>query len=436
MFGFNKSKSITTGFEQNEDADFIQSMNEFCAIISFTPDGNVIHANELFLNAIGYSLSEIEGKHHRMFCETSEVNSIEYASFWKKLSEGQSYKGQFLRRRKDGSALWLEATYFPIKHNGQVVKVYKIANDITEEKIRTQAQDALLNAIDRSNATIEFEPDGTIISANPNFVKTLGYNSVRDIAGKHHRLFCFDEFYQENPHFWEELAAGDVKSGLFVRKDRNGSQIWIEATYNPVFNTDGDVIRIVKVASNVTERMTRQQSVQNAAGLAYESTEKTAQDSAKGAELLNRSVDSSNIILDQVTKSEVLVEELNKQSEEISKIITTISAIAEQTNLLALNAAIEAARAGENGRGFAVVADEVRSLAARTSSSTGEITGMVNKNSELVSHVRGNMIKVTEQVKKNEELINEASDIINQILTGANEAFRSIGELVTQAESH
>ncbi|WP_428838685.1 methyl-accepting chemotaxis protein [Marinomonas fungiae] len=134
--------------------------------------------------------------------------------------------------------------------------------------------------------------------------------------------------------------------------------------------------------------------------------------------------------------SEALIESLNKQSEEINKIVITIGGIADQTNLLALNAAIEAARAGENGRGFAVVADEVRTLAARTSVSTSEINNMVKKNTQLVSEVRGNMQQATSQVKLNETMVNEAETIINQILDGANKAYQSIGDLVNKAEDH
>ncbi|WP_325097044.1 methyl-accepting chemotaxis protein [Marinomonas ostreistagni] len=179
-----------------------------------------------------------------------------------------------------------------------------------------------------------------------------------------------------------------------------------------------------------------QLSVQNAAGLAHQSTQKTAESSAQGSKLLRKSVESSNNIIEQVNRSERLVEDLNHQSEEISKIVITIGAIAEQTNLLALNAAIEAARAGENGRGFAVVADEVRTLAARTSASTDEISHMVSKNNLLVSDARSSMVQVTDQVARNEQLINEASTIIDNILKDANEAYQSIGELVAQAERH
>ena len=437
MFGFNKAKNdLSVNFQQDEQTDFINSLNQFCATISFTPDGTILDANPLFLETVGYSLDQLQGKHHRILCSEQDRNAIEYAAFWKKLGSGESQQGQFKRLRKDGSFVWLQATYFPVMHDGRVTKVFKIAHDISEEKIQSQAHLAFITAIDRSNATIEFEPDGTVITANQNFLKVLGYNSVREITGKHHKIFCYNDFYAKHPNFWEELASGEVKSGLFLRKSRTGQDIWIEATYNPVFDSEGKVVRIAKVASDVTAQIERQKTIQNAAGLAYETTEKTAQESAKGAELLRKTVDSSGLILEQVMHSEALIESLNKQSEEINKIVITIGGIADQTNLLALNAAIEAARAGENGRGFAVVADEVRTLAARTSVSTSEINNMVKKNTQLVSEVRGNMQQATSQVKLNETMVNEAETIINQILDGANKAYQSIGDLVNKAEDH
>lgn len=437
MFGFNKAKNdLSVTFLQDEQADFINSLNQFCATISFTPDGTILDANSLFLETVGYSLDQLQGKHHRILCSEQDGSAIEYATFWKKLGSGESKQGQFKRLRKDGSFVWLQATYFPVMHDGRVTKVFKIAHDISEEKVQSQAHQAFITAIDRSNATIEFEPDGTVITANQNFLKVLGYNSVREITGKHHKIFCYNDFYAKHPNFWKELASGEVKSGLFLRKSRTGQDIWIESTYNPVFDSEGKVVRIAKVASDVTAQIERQKSIQNAASLAYETTEKTAQESAKGAELLRKTVDSSGLILEQVMHSEALIESLNKQSEEINKIVITIGGIADQTNLLALNAAIEAARAGENGRGFAVVADEVRTLAARTSVSTSEINNMVKKNTQLVSEVRGNMQQATSQVKLNETMVNEAETIINQILDGANKAYQSIGDLVNKAEDH
>ena len=435
FFSSRKPKDTQEASLQQSNTDVVNAMNEYCATISFTPNGEILDANTLFLEAVGYQLDEIKGQHHRMFCSRKETQSNEYSEFWRQLAAGKSHSGQFLRVRKDGSNLWLEATYFPVKRDGKVVKVYKIANDVTAEKVRSQAQEAILDAIDRSNATIEFQPDGTIITANQNFLHALGYQSLSEVRGKHHRMFCFDEFYDENPHFWRDLAAGKVSAGMFKRKRRDGRHIWIEASYNPVFNPAGEVVRVIKVATDITERIEKQLNIQHAAEVAHATSVETAQVSERGAQILRSTVSSSEEIAKDINQAANLIEDLNHQSKEIDKIVSTIGAIADQTNLLALNAAIEAARAGEHGRGFAVVADEVRTLAAQTSKSTDEISAMVSKNTDLVSQTKVSMSTVTEKASANAERVQEASGIIDEILKGAEHVSTVVGDLVNRSDS-
>ena len=358
-----------------------------------------------------------------------ESGSPGYRSFWANLAQGESSSGTFLRKRKSGDDLWLEATYFPVEQNGKIVRIVKIANDITVEKERLNSQTAIFEALNRSSALIEFTPHGEIISANENFIQTMGYASVKDIVGKHHRMFCTEDFYQDNPNFWRELEQGEFKGGQFNRLTRDGSTIWLEATYNPVLNEQGQVIKVVKIASNITSRIQKQLATQEAAEIAYSTSMQTAKISKDGAVILQRTVDTSSAIVTSTLTSTDLIEQLNKRSEEISKIVTTISSIADQTNLLALNAAIEAARAGEYGRGFAVVADEVRTLAARTVSSTAGIEQLVTNNSALTQKAKDSIGEIHQQSLQSAKQVEEAATIIEEVLTGAKYVSETVDQL-------
>ncbi|WP_274615265.1 methyl-accepting chemotaxis protein [Vibrio fluvialis] len=412
----------------------LSSIANSCATIYFTPEGEVVDASPLFLSTMGYTLDEIKGQHHRLFCPPELVDKPQYHQFWSDLAKGKPQRGTFLRKSKQGHDVWLEATYIPIEQDGRVVRIMKIANDITQNFEESVDDKALLQAIHRSNAVIEFTVDGRVIDANDNFVHALGYNELREIKGQHHEIFCPPEFYKENPTFWRDLASGQVKNGLFRRVSRNGDNVWIEATYNPVFDHRGKVIKVTKIACDITERMERQLAIQKAAEVAHSTSVETAQVSERGASILKQNLSNSEKISSDIRRSSGLVDDLNTQSEEISKIVTTIKSIADQTNLLALNAAIEAARAGDHGRGFAVVADEVRTLASRTTRSTEEINTMVDRNNQLVGNVRSSMVEVTEQATRNADLIAEASEIIHEILKGADYVSHVVGDLVNSSQ--
>ncbi|MEN3785684.1 PAS domain-containing methyl-accepting chemotaxis protein [Aeromonas veronii] len=429
MFNFKIKAELQACQMQLAQAQaFIDAVKVGVATISFTPGGEILEANPLFLSVVGYSEQEVIGKHHRIFCDAHYAQSSSYAQFWEQLRQGHSHSGIYQRIDKHGRELWLEATYFPVKVEGKVVRVVKIASDITESYQQLSRQKAIISALDRALAIIEFTPKGEIVTANQNFLSCVGY-SLSQLKGQHHRLFCDESFYREQPHFWDDLAHGQLKSGLFSRRDSHGNEIWLEATYNPIKDESGKVVKVIKFASEVTERIKRAQAVSEAANIAQTISQETTRFAETGSELLAASVAISSAISEQVSRTSGLIGQLNEQSKSIEAIVSTISSIAEQTNLLALNAAIEAARAGDQGRGFAVVADEVRQLAARTSLSTGEIASVVQKNRELTAQITGNINEVATSAQRGKEQIGEVSGVMAQIEQGAINVTETVSNL-------
>ncbi|MFQ1801728.1 methyl-accepting chemotaxis protein [Aeromonas veronii] len=398
------------------------------ATITFTPDGTVLAANDLFLNVVGFSAPEVIGQHHRIFCDKLYAQSSDYQQFWADLKQGRSRTGVFQRFNKRGEAIWLEATYFPVKLRGVVTKVIKIAADITEHHLQLLSQQAVVTALDRSLAVIEFTPDGEVIAANGNFLHTMGY-TLAQVQGKHHRIFCDDQFYRDQPHFWDELGRGQFKSGLFCRQNSHGSKVWLEATYNPILDDNRRVVKVIKFASDITERINKSDAVREAAMLAHDAARETLNCAERGAGLLSSVVDTSSLIASQLTHSIGLINQLNEQSRSIEAIVSTISSIADQTNLLALNAAIEAARAGDQGRGFAVVADEVRQLAARTSLSTDEIAKVVQNNRELTAKVTSEMSDVASSAELGKQQVGEVNEVMSDIRREANNVSSTVSDL-------
>ena len=407
---------------------FEQAIQSQAPYIQFTPDGIVTFVNDRFLAIVGYGRDEVLGQHHSTLCFPDDVKTRDYEALWQDLRKGTFRSGRFIRQAKSGQAVWLEATYFPIVVEGKVVRVAKVASDVTQQQSSLERSQALLAALDKSLAVIDFEPDGTVITANQNFLHCFGYR-LEEVAGQHHRLFCDDDFYRQHPHFWRDLGAGTIQSGLFMRLGHQGQKIWLEATYNPIFNHEGKVVKIIKLASDITERVEQALSVREAAKKACAIASETVASADKGREVIDKVLDTSRHINSSVNEVTQQIERLNQQSRSIESIISTISGIADQTNLLALNAAIEAARAGEQGRGFAVVADEVRQLAARTSSSTNEIVSVIKLNSQITSTITQTVSVVSDKAMAGQEQANIVSAVIKEIIEDANSVSDTVRNL-------
>ncbi len=418
FFGQREQKTASSPVMDPKLAQCLDELNAVktnTAFISFTPDGHVLDANEIFLKTMGYQYSEIVGQHHRMFCSKGFSASAEYKQFWQQLAAGQSIHETFCRVAKSGQVVYLQATYFPVKdHMQQVIKIIKIAADVTRMHERMVVKEAIYNAIDRSMAVIEFLPDGQVLTANNNFLTVMNYR-LEQVAGKHHRMFCDDEFYRNNNNFWRDLSSGQFKSGRFKRLDSRGNVIWLEASYNPIFDEQGHVYKIIKFASDITERVN---ATMQAVELAAATSEQTSQIASNAVVVLHDAVETSHQIAKQVQNASTLGGQLMAQSKNINDIVVTIRGIADQTNLLALNAAIEAARAGDAGRGFAVVADEVRKLASRTAEATAEITKVVQNNTGLISQIDGELSSITGIALHGEESINSVASGLEDVGSG------------------
>ena len=406
-----------------------RALSSHTACIVFRPDGTILEASDAFLFAVGYRLGEVRGQHHRMFCAPEIYQDSSYQEFWQGLANGQSRTGTFRRVAANGDPLWLEATYIPVRSiRGKVSYILKIANDVTRQRLSSDGQDAILTALNNSMAVIEFSPQGEILDANSNFLITMGYR-LEDILGQHHRIFCDDTFYQDNPEFWSELAANTFKQGRFMRFSAKGEPIWLEATYNPVTDSAGNVIRVIKFATDISSAVENEHAARTAVESARVTATQTESIAASGLGQLEEAVNSSRQAGDEIRATQEIVAALEEQTRTINGITDSISRIAQQTNLLSLNAAVEAARAGEHGRGFAVVAREVRELSQGSTLAAKQITHVLNDNNERIRQTNQKITDVVVQSENSQQRVGEAQQVIREILGGAQKVSAAIRDL-------
>ncbi|MEH6451021.1 MAG: PAS domain-containing protein [Oleispira sp.] len=242
-----------------QSADFegqIDAIGKSQAVIEFTMGGIIESANDNFLTTLGYSLAEIKGQHHSLFVDPEYQKSEEYSQFWQALNRGEFSAGEYKRLGKGGNEIWIQASYNPIFDlNGKPIKVVKYATDITAQKIQSADFKGQINAIGKSQAVIEFTPDGIILDANENFLNTLGY-SLAEIKGQHHSLFveASAKNSPEYSRFWQDLKKGIYSAGEFKRIAKNNGEIWIQASYNPILDLNGKPFKVVKYATDITQK--------------------------------------------------------------------------------------------------------------------------------------------------------------------------------------
>ena len=506
------ASDITAQKQQN--AYYIGQINAISkaqAVIEFNMDGTIVNANDNFLSTMGYHLDEIKGQHHSIFVEHQEREGHDYTTFWEKLNRGEFHSGEYKRFGKHKKEIWIQATYNPIfDSNGKPYRVVKYATDITQSKLHSADYQGQIDAIGKSQAVIEFKMDGTILHANDNFLNATGYN-LTEIKGKHHSMFVINEESQsdEYKHFWNALNRGEFQSAEYKRVGKNGKEIWIQASYNPIFDFSGKPFKVVKYATDITARKAALEKISHALmGLSEGDLTRVIDDTLEGEfdelkEAMNNTlqhlanmvsnitgsanlvatnsheIESANLNLSERTESQAAsleetsasIEELTNtvrlnaenaedannlaikatqkaesgghqikeavnamgdiesSSKRIADIIGVIDDIAFQTNLLALNAAVEAARAGEQGRGFAVVASEVRNLAQRSAESAKEIKDLIMESVKSVSDGSGMVSQSGEVFEEIVSAIKDVSNLIADINNASKEQADGIGQV-------
>jgi len=233
------------------------ALNRAQAVIEFTLDGYITHANENFLDVMGYHLEEVVGQHHSMFCEPSFEQSAAYVDFWADLASGKVERAEYKRIGKNGREVWINASYNPVLDaEGRVHKIVKFATDVTAEKARTAELAGLVNAMQKAQAVVEFDMEGLLVNANENFLGLMGY-AIEDVRGEHHRVFCDDDYAASLAYrkFWQKLNRGEFDCGRYRRLGNNGKVVWIQATYNPILDLNGKPVKVVKFATDITEQV-------------------------------------------------------------------------------------------------------------------------------------------------------------------------------------
>ncbi|GFM87587.1 methyl-accepting chemotaxis protein [Pseudomonas cichorii] len=435
MFG-TKIKAELAAMKAEVDGlkGLMGALERSMAVAEFDLDGKLIRANDNFLTAMGYRAEELAGKNHREFCSPALSRSSQYSELWASLRAGRFVSGTFQRVDKNGHSVWLEASYNPVLDTqGKPFKVVKYALDVTRKVIQESESRGKLVAVDRAMAVCEFDLNGNVLAANDNFLHVMGYG-LNEIKGKHHRGFCEQSLANSSEYgdFWRKLNQGEFFSGQFKRIGKHGKVVWLEATYNPVYDAEGKLCKIVKFASDITEHVEKQQADSLGASRAYHISTETEKVAEQGTLVIQETAREMRQIADSIGASAKLVGQLGSRSEQITAIVNTIRGIADQTNLLALNAAIEAARAGDQGRGFAVVADEVRQLAGRTSGSTTEIADMIGKILNETREAVASMSTTQEGAIRGVTLADQAGQVIIQIRDGASEAVEAVSMFATR----
>ena len=420
------------GLRSDSPSSQLKALYSTQAVLELDPQGHILFANAQFLDLMGYELDELRGQHHRIFLDPADAQARDYRDFWARLARGQAFVGRCRRIDRQGREVWLQANYSPVLDSrGQVLRVVKYAMDISAEVLRDAEASSQLAAVGRAQAVIEFGLDGSILRCNRNFLQAMGYASEDELVGRHHSMFVApqERSSAEYAAFWAHLSQGKHYRGQFRRIGRLGNDVWIEANYSPVLNQSGQPFKVVKYATDITQRYEATRLVQSA----FEQLQQLVRDSAAQAHDahaqardVTRIAQRGDVALDSAVDA---MSSISSTSRRIGEMVGLIDGIAFQTNLLALNAAVEAARAGEQGRGFGVVAGEVRSLAQRCAEAAREVKSVIGASAASVQLGFERVNESGDMMKQMRAAAVNASDIMDTIIQASQAQDTRLGEV-------
>jgi methyl-accepting chemotaxis protein len=390
----------------------IAAINKSQAVIEFALDGTVLTANENFLHALGYTLSEIQGKHHRLFVDPAYRESADYRAFWAKLARGEYDAAVYKRIGKGGREVWIQASYNPIMNSaGKPFKVVKYATDVTEEKMRLADYEGQIAAIDKAQAVIEFDLDGTIRTANANFLKVLGY-TLEEVKGRPHSLFVTPAYRDSAEYraFWAKLGRGEHDAAQYLRIGKGGRQVWIQASYNPIFDPNGKPFKVVKYATDETQRVIMSQQLL----AAVKETQDVVKSAADGDLLARISTQGKN------GEIEALCQGINTLLEATMTLIKNVKTATAEVQ----SGAEEISRGNTD---LSQRTEEQASSLEETASSMEEMTSSVKQTADNAGQANQLATAARQQAEKGGAIVGSAVAAMRQINTSSKKIADIIG---------
>ena len=386
------------------------AISKSLAVIEFQMDGTITHANDNFLNAMGYTLDEIKGKHHSMFVEPSYRDSSDYKAFWAKLNRGEFDAGEFKRLGKGGREIWIQASYNPILDaSGKPYKVVKYASDITTAKLQTADYAGQISAIGKSQAVIEFRMDGSIVNANANFLGALGY-SLDEIKGKHHSMFV-DSVYRESSEykaFWAQLNRGEYQAGEYKRLGKGGKEVWIQASYNPIMDMNGKPFKVVKYATDITQLVQNRLEIVRVV---------QAADSGDLTQLINvKGTDDLSQVGSQLRN---FLGGLRDSLKQISEAASTVGSSSEELNAVSQEMASGAEETSRQATVVSAASEEVSKSVSMVATGSDEMLSAIreiSRNSTEAARVTKNAVAVAESANATISKLGDSSIEIGKVI--------------------